>query len=70
MATGHPARRMYCRIYFLLSFHLYWCLFWNLTLNWKTPKEGVTKFLKGLNPSNALGPDVLHPRVLKELASE
>ena len=32
--------------------------------------EGVTKFLKGLNPSKALGPDKLHPRVLKELAIE
>ena len=30
-------------------------------------KEGVTKLLKGLNPSKALGPDELHPRVLKEL---
>ena len=33
-------------------------------------KEGVTKLLKGLNPSNALGPDKLHPRVFKELATE
>ena len=33
-------------------------------------KEGVTKLLKGLNPSKALGPDELHPRVLEELASE
>ena len=32
--------------------------------------EGVTKLLKGLKPSKALGPDELHPRVLKELASE
>ena len=32
--------------------------------------EGVTKLLKGLNPSKALGPDELHPRVLEELASE
>ena len=33
-------------------------------------KEGVTKLLKGLNPSKALGSDELHPRVLKELATE
>ena len=33
-------------------------------------KEGVTKLLKGLNPSKALGPDELHPRVLKKLAAE
>ena len=36
--------------------------------------EGVTKLLKGLlkglNPSKALGPDELHPRVLMELATE
>ena len=32
--------------------------------------EGVTKLLKGLNPSKALGQDELHPRVLIELASE
>ena len=35
-------------------------------------KEGVTtqKLLKGFNPSKALGPDELHPRVQKELATE
>ena len=32
--------------------------------------EGVTKLLKGLNPSKALGSDELHPRVLTELATE
>ena len=31
---------------------------------------GVTKLLKGLNPSKTLGPEELHPRVIKELASE
>ena len=33
-------------------------------------KEGVTQLLKGLNPSKAFGPDQLHPRVLKELATK
>ena len=33
-------------------------------------KDGVIKLLKGLNPSKALGPDELHPRVLKKLATE
>ena len=33
-------------------------------------KDGVIKLLKGLNPSKALGPDELHPRVLTELATE
>ena len=32
--------------------------------------EGVTKLLKGLNPLKGKGPDELHPRVLKEFASE
>ena len=32
-------------------------------------KEGLTKLLKDLNPSKALGSDELHPRVLKELAT-
>ena len=31
---------------------------------------GLTKLIKGLNPSKALGPEKLHPRVLKELATE
>ena len=30
-------------------------------------KDGVIKHLKGLKPSKALGPDELHPKVLKEL---
>ena len=33
-------------------------------------KDGVFQLLKGLNPSKALGPDELHPRVLKQLATE
>ena len=33
-------------------------------------KDGVIKLLKGLNPSKASGSDELHPRVLKELATE
>ena len=33
-------------------------------------KDGVIKLLKVLNPSKALGPDELHPRVLKALATE
>ena len=32
-------------------------------------KKEVTKLLKGLN-TKALGPDELHPKVLKELATE
>ena len=32
--------------------------------------EDVIKMMKGLNPSKALGPDELHPRVLKELVVE
>ena len=33
-------------------------------------KDNVTKLCKGLNPSKALGPDELHPRVLKEPVTE
>ena len=33
-------------------------------------KDGVIKLLEGLNLSKSLGSDELHPRVLKELATE
>ena len=33
-------------------------------------KDGVIKLLKGLNPFKGSGPDELHPRALKELATE
>ena len=33
-------------------------------------KVGLTKLLKALNPSKALGPDALHHRALKKLATE
>ena len=33
-------------------------------------KDRVTKLLKGLDPSKALMPDELNPRVLNELATE
>ena len=33
-------------------------------------QQGVTKLFQGLNPSKALGSDELHPRVLKEFATE
>ena len=32
-------------------------------------KADVSQFLKGLNPTKALGPDELHSKVLKELAT-
>ena len=33
-------------------------------------KDGVINLLKSLNPAKALGPDELHPKVLKALATE
>ena len=33
-------------------------------------KKGVTNLLKGLNTTKAMGPDAIHPRILKELAFE
>ena len=32
--------------------------------------KDVIQLLKGLNPSEALGPDELHPKFLKELANK
>ena len=32
--------------------------------------KGVKKMLKGLSTTEAMGPDSIHPRVLKELSSE
>ena len=43
---------------------------WSFVEDIHVSAEGVTKFLKGLNPSKAFGFDELHPRVLKDLASE
>ena len=43
--------------------------FWiNQSLSWKIFL--LLRRLKGLNPTKALGPDELHPRVLKELTIE
>ena len=47
---------------------------WSLVIlsihKWHLIRYWVIKLLKGLNPSKALEPDELHPRVLKELATE
>ena len=32
--------------------------------------QGVAKLLKGINPNKAMGPDEIHPKILKELATE
>ena len=32
--------------------------------------KGVEKMLKNLNASKAMGPDEIHPKVLKELSEE
>ena len=32
--------------------------------------EDITELLKCLNPSKALGPDELHPKVIKEFATQ
>ena len=37
--------------------------------NIKVTVEGVEKLLNGLNPHKAMGPDSLHPKVLKQLCS-
>jgi hypothetical protein len=36
----------------------------------KITPQGVLKILKGINPNKAMGPDEIHPKILKELASE
>ena len=49
-------------------------LFWiDQPLSWKIMlllRKELQNILKGLNHSKALGPDELHPRVLKELTTE
>ena len=36
----------------------------------KIEKKGVINILKSLNATKAMGPDAIHPRILKELAVE
>ena len=48
----------------------YFSVGWPLSRYNVVSKEDATKFLKGLNPSKASMPDELHPRVLKELATD